>query len=400
MKTQMVFLMLVCLTTSLIGQAKFETGYFIDDTGKRVDCLIKNEDWRDNPIRFTYKEQEQAITQNQSIEEVVEFGVAEFRYRRFQVMIDRSSHQIAIMDNKAAPELKQETLFLRYLLEGETNLLLYSDGSLQRFFFQKSDNKPELLVYKKYKSKIKDPTKLNNKVIATNNRYKNQLLGQLPCNGIKASVTQKVLYTQKSLTNFFVKYHDCIQQEYILYKKKTKRKSFNVTLRPGLKFASCNLRSNRFPTRNIDFGTATNIRFGIEIEYVFPFNNNKWAIAVEPTYQSFKKNTVWKDEEVNLDYSSIEIPLLLRYYLNLSDVSKLFVNLGYTIDVGSNSFIEYSRSEDFDIDTSNNFNVGLGYKFQNQYGMELRYDFKRDLSSNLFFETNYSALSFILGYTF
>jgi hypothetical protein len=39
------------------AQITFEKGYFINNSGDRTECFIKNIDWRDNPTKFEYKMQ-------------------------------------------------------------------------------------------------------------------------------------------------------------------------------------------------------------------------------------------------------------------------------------------------------------------------------------------------------
>ncbi len=36
-------------------QILFEEGYYVDNDGRRVDCLIKFLDWKNNPAGFDYK---------------------------------------------------------------------------------------------------------------------------------------------------------------------------------------------------------------------------------------------------------------------------------------------------------------------------------------------------------
>ena len=45
------------LFLSFIGftQIRFEKGYFITNYGKRIDCFIKDIDWKNNPTKFDYK---------------------------------------------------------------------------------------------------------------------------------------------------------------------------------------------------------------------------------------------------------------------------------------------------------------------------------------------------------
>ena len=37
------------------AQISFEKGYFINNANQKTNCLIKNQDWKDNPTEFEYK---------------------------------------------------------------------------------------------------------------------------------------------------------------------------------------------------------------------------------------------------------------------------------------------------------------------------------------------------------
>lgn len=53
MKTILIFTLTI-LSINTFAQ-DFEKGFYIENNGKRVDCLIKNIDWLYNPESFEYK---------------------------------------------------------------------------------------------------------------------------------------------------------------------------------------------------------------------------------------------------------------------------------------------------------------------------------------------------------
>ena len=50
-----LFLVFPILATNCCAQISFEKGYYIDNSNQKVDCLIKNVDWKNNPTSFEYK---------------------------------------------------------------------------------------------------------------------------------------------------------------------------------------------------------------------------------------------------------------------------------------------------------------------------------------------------------
>ncbi|NQX83980.1 MAG: class I tRNA ligase family protein [Mycoplasmataceae bacterium] len=57
MKIYFKWALLLQIVFSLAGNAKikFEQGYFINNQGVKIECLIKNTDWRNNPSNFLHK---------------------------------------------------------------------------------------------------------------------------------------------------------------------------------------------------------------------------------------------------------------------------------------------------------------------------------------------------------
>jgi hypothetical protein len=46
----------IVISVECYSQISFENGYFVNEANKRIECLIKNIDWKDNPTDFKYKE--------------------------------------------------------------------------------------------------------------------------------------------------------------------------------------------------------------------------------------------------------------------------------------------------------------------------------------------------------
>tara|TARA_R110002049_G_scaffold248552_1_gene423036 strand:+ start:964 stop:1344 length:381 start_codon:yes stop_codon:yes gene_type:complete len=123
-----------------------------------------------------------------------------------------------------------------------------------------------------------------------------------------------------------------------------------------------------------------------------PFNRSKWAIIVEPTYQSYKvKGDVSRR---SIDYSSIELPIGIRHYMFINEKSKIFLNGSYIVDFSN------GKALNLEIKSSGNLGFGVGYKRNDKLSLEFRYHTSRDLFYN--FRTtfsNYNTMSLIFGYT-
>lgn len=401
MSAKLLFLVLFISSISCFGQISFEKGYFIDNSGLRTDCLIKNYDWKNNPTEFEYKSSEKAVVRRESISSVKEFGIYDIsKYVKHSVDIDRSSKVLTHMSRQKEPIFKKEQLFLKVLVEGKANLFKYTDGNLVRFFYQIENSIVDQLISKKYKTKDGE--------VAQNDIFQQQLLNDMRCGNVAISDFYKIDYRDNQLTDFFINYNECSNANYTVYKKKQKNDLFNITIKPGLNNSSLDIQSTVFSGRNADFGGKTGFRIGLEFEYVFPFNKNKWSIFLEPTYQKFEAKkelldiptiTVPFDDKITINYTSIELPVGIRHYMFLNENSKLFINAALIFDFSSSKF-EFQRLSDLEIKGNNNIAFGFGYEFRNKYNLEFRYTTTRDLlSTQSAWSADYNYTAIILGYT-
>lgn len=392
----LLFFIILCCNFSSYSQITFDQGYFIDNSGKRTECLIKNVDWKNNPVAFSYKLDEASEVLKATVVKVKEFGISDnVKYIFAEVNIDRSGTQNNELSTQRKPEFSYEKLFLKALVEGEASLYVYTDGSLKRYFYNVTGTEIEQLVYKQYI--------LPDARIVANNYYKQQLIYSFKCDDLKQTDFSALSCTKNALVRIFEEYNSCKQSTYKVYKRKKELKSaFNLSLQLG--FAN-----NEFSMENSDFGSKTTFdakigfRPSIEVEYLLPFNRNKWSIFIAPTYQSYDGHEVVDIAHNNIDfeYSSIEIPVGLRHYFFLNNESKFFVNGFGLFDVLVNSKLRY---EGFDLNmyTSSTISVGVGvgFKFKERYSAAVNYLYGRKLLRNYVkWKSNYDILAFTFGYT-
>jgi hypothetical protein len=401
-------LILIILALSLKGYSQiiFEKGYLINNSNEKIECLIKNNDWKNNPETFEYKLSENSEPVIADVKSAKEFGIYSIsKYIRSTVKIDKSKENLDDLSYDKEPTYVEEILFLKVLVEGKSNLYYYVNGNLQRFYYNTDSSAIEPLVYKKYL--------VSENVVEENNQFKRQLWADLKCPTIGINKVENLHYKKNSILNFFMEYNKCSNSNYTRYDGKVKKDLVNLTLRAHLNNSSAYIRNTVY-TRNgtADFGSKSTLGFGIELEYIFPFNKNKWSIFVEPTYQNFKAEIITDDFYVatkklisNMNYSSIEVPLGIRHYLFLNKNSKLFINASYVFDFNLKSSIEIKRDDNtyynsLLVNTLNNTSFGIGYKFKDKYSIETRYQTSRTLLSDyLLWDSSYTTASLIFGYS-
>ncbi len=386
------------------SQVLFENGYFINESNQKIECLIKNMDWKKNPTEFEYKLSQEGAILEAEIDSVKEFGINNVsKFIRADVKIDKSSNNIYELNSDRSPIFHEEQLFLKVLIEGKFSLYLYTQRNLIRFFYKTDDSEVKQLVYKSY---------LVNDKVAYNNEFKQQLINITSgYPEIKIKNIESVGYNKKELKQFFSKANEYLNLGSIDYSSKKYKDLFHLTIRPGLNISSLEVENVDPLYGYFDFGTAYFPRFGIEAEFFLPFNKNKWSIVVEPTYQYYS-GELTKEANVlvgglliaKCNYQAIDLPISIRHHFYLTENSKIHVNISAVFDHSLNSHIEFSRDtgslmKNTDLNSNINLAYGLGFKYKNKYGFEVRYLTRNILADYVHWTSNYNTLSIIFGYT-
>ncbi len=394
-------LLLFLITFYCQAQITFEKGYIITNDGVKTSCLIKNLEWLNNPENIKYKLSENGNEIDASTEEISEFGVGEFKFVKYSGSVDRSPVITELLDSKRAPQFEEEVVFLKELIRGNINLYSLVDGNLVLFFFNNEQREIEPLIYKRYyKEQL---------AIATNDGYKQQLTGILNCNAAISSGISRLAYNEKALRNLFEKQNNCISGEAKVVEK-TKKGEFRFFIRPGASINTFRI-PKRFPGLSLnpnpneyDFSNVVGYQIGFELEYVLPFNKNKWSVSIEPSYNFIKSESTTTNtipELATLTYKAFELPLSLRHYFFLSKKSKIFINASYVLIFDLNSsLLPFSRGSGFRKGSNRSF--GLGYDYNNKIRLEARYDTDRGAlfpTSNLV-STKFTSYGIVLGYGF
>lgn len=134
MKKPLLLFLLTIISFTANSQISYESGYFIDNTNQKIDCLIKNMDWKNNPTKFEYKLQADFEVKKATIATVKEFSILNnSKYVRRSVEMDRSLGTLGDMNNSRNPIFKKEQLFLQALISNNTSLYI-SRGKFTAIF--------------------------------------------------------------------------------------------------------------------------------------------------------------------------------------------------------------------------------------------------------------------------
>lgn len=403
MKLRLLLATVLFSTITAFSQTNFEPGYIIQTNGTQVDCLIKNEDWKGSPTTFLYKLSENGETQIGTLDNIVEFGSDQsFKYIKTTVEIDQSTDVVNNLKYDRNPNLKMETLFLKILVEGKASLYFTLKDNTPRYFYSKDGGDIEQLIYKRYLvSRIK---------MGKNEHYKQQLATDLNCSTLSNSKFKDLQYKSNALINLITKYNSCENSESVVYNKNTNKAKFNLSLRPGVTFTSLSIQ--RRGDEQINFDSNTGIRIGVEAEYIFPFNNGKWSVFVEPTYRNYKAEkeylyvdmiTFQKYTTITVDYTSIELPLGGRHYMYLNKDAAFFIDGAVIMDLTMlGSEINSSNEDSYDLNVKADAALafGLGFRYKNKYSVQARYHSARKILNYENIDSAYNSFAIIAGYNF
>lgn len=371
------------------AQVKFEDGYFIDETGQTVLCLIRNQDRQQNPTSFDYRLLPDSPIIRAELADVLEFGIKDVsQFLRATVAMDLVEVRLDKLDDQMEPKLEERTVFLRTLIAGAATLYEFNEEEHKIYFLQNANGKPEQLVQKKYR---------RDAAVLTNNLFRKQLATALECDFFREINLSQIAYDRKDLVGVFRGFNECVGADFVDYTAVAGSGSqYHLGLRPGLGLTAIAIDASA--GRNVNFGEKITFRLGVEAELVLPFNQGKWSVLLEPTYVAYSNAGSRGTIRGEVDYAGLEVSVGVRYRIFLPK-GQVFINTLMLLNwaVGD-SRLDYETGLDFDLSTQPNFGIGLGYQL-GKLSLEARYHTPRELlNDQVSISGNYNNIGLIAGY--
>lgn len=387
MKQILSFLLLLTSVT-VFSQDLYKPGYFIDNLDNKTPCLIQDIAWKNSPVEFGFKRNDNTESETGYIIAIKEFGVdGSYIFRRFEVNIDYSSNYIKRMNEVKGPQWKKETLFLRVLIEGPLNLYQYEDGDGVKYFYSSGDHtQPEQLFHKKYVIEGQ---------LGENNYYRQQLFNLMKDKISDPKKFEKLEYERSFITKLFKEYNGAEAKDHT---KNHNKGNLDLKITPGVNFASLSFKNSVNTAIDFDFEKKASFLIGAEVEYILPIYNSKWSLFTNPNVQSYKNTFTKGYYTFDVDYTMLDVPVGVRHYMFLGNDSKLFVNASYSFIFSLNdSYFKYNDTTPLEISKTGALSFGAGYCFD-RYSAEVRYTVPRDiLNEYTTWNANYSTVGIILG---
>ena len=142
---RVVLLVFFLASMFTFSQNEFKKGYFVNNSNEKIECLINNLDWKNNPTEFSYKLVDGEESKKMTLMEAKEFGIEnEFKFERVNVKIERSTVNLNQINNSSKLNFKEETLYLKIVCEGNATLYSYQESNLIKFFYKIGDKEIKL----------------------------------------------------------------------------------------------------------------------------------------------------------------------------------------------------------------------------------------------------------------
>lgn len=419
-KMKRIYLIIILFSTLSNSQIKFEKGFYTTKDNNKVEGYIKNNDWRNNPTKIYFKESPESEVKVIEMELFNDFLIYdEAKYVKKEVLIDRYANKTNSLNYDENPSFSKEILLLRVLYEGDINLYKYSDNGLTKYFISTKNNPAiEQLIYRKYLASAEDVRKAketnpnseiySNSTVLENNNYKKQLYEVLNCENIKRSEFEKLTYKSSSILSLFEKVNQSCFNNNLEKKFTNKKAKFIVTGVIDINNSQITLKDIYF-NEDADLDSKINFGGGVEFEVNLPFNHYKWSIFSGINYNSYNANNQFtftrgattRDFDISVDYSYLQIPVGLRYYIFIKNnfENKIFFDLAFNykqtlkFDYTETNFTEYGVQDK----NNSNLKIGVGYKYKN-YSIGANIYTTNNLSVN--YDAMFSNVSLSLKYSF
>lgn len=358
-KSTIIFIYLFFISNQVFSQTIFKKGYYLKKDGLRVECLILDKDWNNNPQFIETKASDKAEATTIYAKDIDEFEIYEnSKYISRIVNIDISPDDVRKLNYEKGPVWELKEVFLKVLFEGEkASLFYYNDFNYSRLFFSTNIKPIEQLIFKRY---IVIDTKISH-----NLAYKAQLIDLLG-----NDQSQKILnmsYNEKKIIDIVKSFNDSGVKEYT---RKEKRDKIELKVIPGVSYSNLTLFSDkyRFPFQNqIDY------RFGFEFGITVPFFNNSLSLITEPNiYISPSRKDTRNLDLKDIDFKFITFPVGIKGKTFLENKGNIFYKGLYDFGTNLDALVFERKVSDFFIFPGNNFSFGLGYE-KGRSSLEFRY---------------------------
>ncbi|MBN8641338.1 MAG: hypothetical protein J0L86_05935 [Flavobacteriales bacterium] len=403
---------LILIFVSIIAQAQgnFQKGYYIDLNNVKHEGYIDDLNPHNCPseIRFKVNLTDESFTviDEKYIQEYTSNN--NYKFQKFTIQFDseltnnRNPYDIV----HKLPVLETKTVLVKLLVEGNNSLYSAVIKDKTFFYLKKKDiPEPIYLVYKKY---IDGNRELENA------SFRGVLHNEFSV--VDSSLTFQDFSELKYDQNVLIKLFERINSKdnsLIKNEVDNKRNKLKFSLTVLLGYSFSNFETNIYQ-RNQNSSSSSPL-VGFELSLGSPFDAKRFEFFGRFGAEKIDSK-ISETENYNLESTIVEKSVILsslaisasigpRYYFNLNNSSRIFIDTSFGLTTLSGDFeIQNAITRYINLanptTVNNNYSIGLkngiflnfgvGYWFKNKFGLDLRYTTPRQY----FDERKYSGENF------
>ncbi len=385
-----IFTLLAAMFFTLQALAQDQPGYYINADGQRTEGFFKTSDFY-NPNTLEFRKVDEADFIPLATDNLTEYGIAdEFKFRKFSI------------DNR--------TIFLNTLVEGQATLYSHRSERYTVYYYTVTNKyaQPVMLLH--------TPSRGSEARKPENNAFREQLKQDVACPENMVNF-DRLQYNERDLTDVFTRYNTCSGATQVVYENSSARTNrMYFTLFAGL-------FNNNFSLENMSapYNDDNSLSAGLGVEAAYCFPNNYLEVFSRLEFENFS-TTIQKDfpEPIGyrthyIDINSTFINLFVgpRMYIKVNSSSRIFADasFGFSVPFGEmneswvnteGTVVTNESRKEYDLDTAVCGNFGIGYVYNNKFGVVLRYETDREIfsSTNTGYTGKLKRIGINLRYTF
>ena len=284
-------------------------------------------------------------------------GVSEFRsfttddntskLERFTVLLDRNPLDVDRLKQDKTPKLKEQTVILRYLIEGDVDLLYWADEGRFAYFIREGADIPEQLLFHRY---LIEQTR-----VKEDRNYVYQLSKFACPTASKQPSPASLDYREKDFLAFVTAANACRNASNEVFGKKYS--PLQIKFGGGVRVSALQISS---PSSRPAEPLATKVHAvgAAEVTYFFNPISRRSAVFLLAQYSSFDTEGVVFDRLRGSEYSAINFTIGGRYSNRLLGLP-VFADIGVDLNLPFNSRITLLTNPGRQAPQIGELNVGL-----------------------------------------
>ncbi|WP_295334424.1 hypothetical protein [Flavobacterium sp.] len=415
------FLIVLIISFNTYAQKKYSPGYYINQSGQKIEGYIEDNLSYDSPERIFFKSSLESSATEVSISDISEFKIDNnFKFVKYNIAYDQNQVENSNPINRLGkePDLQNKIVLLKVIVEGNANLYQAVMNGCNFYYFKTNTEKtPQLLIYRKYFYEGR---------VFENNDFRKLLFERFSTNEKEIKDFYNIKYNKDTLTDFFVKLNKAdnslVTQSVIIEKSANKMQykilagisGFNTSLKYG--------NDGNIESSSPSFSSPL---FGVEVAKSLGKNYRRSEVFGRLFYQNTKidveqesrrSNIYDRTLQMNADINSLSLNLGYRYAIVKTQKSKLFLesSIGYNYVLSGSSivindekryiasdptFVTSTQIEFLGFKPEIYYNVGVGYSLS-KYALHLGYSTSRTyFDDGVTLKGGFTGFNLIFSYT-